>query len=180
MSPRNAEIRALEIQLGQATIRSFRPDDVEAIARYANNRGIWRNLRDRMPHPYSMDDAMRFLELVAVKRPETAFAIALEGEAVGSIGLELHDDVFRRTAEIGYWLGEPFWGRGIATAAVRALTEHALANFDLCRIEAGVYEWNPASARVLEKAGYVLEARLRKSVTKDGQTIDRLIYAYVV
>ena len=170
----------MEIQLSQATVRSFRPDDVESIARYANNRAIWRNLRDRLPHPYTVDNAIRFLEAFAFQRPETCFAIAVEGEAVGSIGVELYDDIFRRTAEIGYWLGEPFWGRGIASAAVRAVTEYALANFDLCRIEAGVFEWNPASAHVLEKAGYVFEARLRKNVTKDGQTIDRLLYAYVV
>ncbi len=170
----------MEIQLTQATIRNFRPDDVESIARYANNRAVWRNLRDRMPHPYSVDDAVRFLEMIAHQSPPTSFAIAVGSEACGAIGLELHDDVFRRTAEIGYWLGEPFWGRGIATEAVRALTDYALRTFDLCRIEAGVYEWNPASMRVLEKAGYTLEARLRKSVTKDGQTIDRLLYAFVV
>lgn len=170
----------MEIQLSQATIRSFRPSDAQSIARYANNRSIWRNMRDRLPHPYSVDDAVQFLEGFALKHPDTCFAISVEGEAVGSIGLELNGDIFYRTAEIGYWLGEPFWGRGIASAAVRAVTEYALANFDLCRIEAGVFEWNPASAHVLEKAGYVFEARLRKNVTKDGQTIDRLLYAYVV
>ena len=87
--------------------------------------------------------------------------------------------MYRRSAEIGYWLGEPFWGRGIATAALRAVTDYAFAQHDLVRLHAAVYEWNPASARVLEKVGYVLEGRLRKSVTRDGQTIDGLLYARI-
>ena len=91
----------------------------------------------------------------------------------------LKDDVFRRSAEIGYWLGEGYWARGIVTEAVRAVTNYAFATFDLCRVYAGVFEWNPASARVLEKAGYEFECRMKKSVTKDGETIDELIYAIV-
>ncbi|MGH7406412.1 MAG: GNAT family N-acetyltransferase [Candidatus Methylomirabilales bacterium] len=101
------------------------------------------------------------------------------GEAVGRIGLDLQTDVHRRSAEIGFWLAEPYWGRGIATEAVRAMTDFAFATFDLCRIFAGVFEWDPASVRVLEKAGYAYEGRLRKSVTKDGQTIDAFLYAVV-
>ena len=85
----------------------------------------------------------------------------------------------RRSAEIGYWLGEPFWGRGIATLAVRAVTAHAFDTHDLTRVFACVFEWNPASARVLEKAGYTREATLRKSVFKDGRTIDQFLYAIV-
>jgi RimJ/RimL family protein N-acetyltransferase len=88
----------------------------------------------------------------------------------------LKDDVFRRSAEIGYWLGEEFWGRGIVTEALRAMTDYAFATWDLCRISAGVFEWNPGSMRVLEKAGYELEARCRSAVTRDGETIDELIY----
>ncbi len=87
--------------------------------------------------------------------------------------------VNRHSAEIGYWLGEPFWGQGIATKAVRALTEYAFAHLDLVRIYGTVFEWNPASARVLEKAGYTHEGRLRKSITKDGKIIDQLLYAIV-
>jgi RimJ/RimL family protein N-acetyltransferase len=111
--------------------------------------------------------------------PETNFAIAVAGEAVGGIGFILQPDVARRSAEIGYWLGEEFWGRGIATEAVIAMTARAFANHDLCRVYAHVFEWNRASARVLEKAGYEFEGRLRKSVTKDGKTIDQLMYAVV-
>ena len=94
--------------------------------------------------------------------------------------MRLGSDVFRRTAEIGYWLGEPHWGKGIATKAVEAFTEFAFSNFEIERVQAIVYEWNSASARVLEKAGYALEGRLRKSVIKDGMTIDQFVYARVL
>jgi RimJ/RimL family protein N-acetyltransferase len=103
----------------------------------------------------------------------------VDEEAVGGIGFTVQPDVAHRSAEIGYWLGEKFWGRGIATEALKAVTEYAFANYDLCRLYAHVFDWNPASARVLEKAGYRFEGRLKKSVTKNGQTIDQLIYAMV-
>ena len=109
----------------------------------------------------------------------TNFAIVVDGVSVGAIGLVLKDDVFRRSAEIGYWLGTDYWGRGIVTEAVRAVTDYAFATFDICRVYAGVFEWNPASMRVLERAGYELEGRMRKSVTKDGETVDELIYAVI-
>ena len=164
---------------GEWQIRSFRPEDAAAIAKYANNRAVSRNLRDRFPHPYSLRHAEVWIDLASAQMPETNFAIASTTEAIGGIGLELGRDVHRRSANVGYWLGEPFWGRGIATEALRALTEYAFATFDLARLDAHVYEWNPASARVLEKAGYEYEGRLRKSVTKDGQTIDQWLYAMV-
>jgi RimJ/RimL family protein N-acetyltransferase len=167
----------VELILTQAVIRSWRPEDVPSLVRHANNRRVWRNLKDRFPHPYTPTDGERWICQATGTRPETHFATAIGGEAVGGIGLDLQGDVFRRTAEIGIWLGEAYWGRGIATEAVRALTEYAFTHFDVCRIFAGAFEWNPASARVLEKAGYTFEGRLRKSVTKDGQTIDQMLYA---
>ena len=124
-------------------------------------------------------DARNWLECIVGHEPETNFAIAVAGEAVGGIGFTLQPDVARRSAEIGYWLGEEFWGRGIATEALIAVTDYAFANHDLCRVYAHVFDWNRASARVLEKAGYEFEGRMRKSVTKDGQTIDQLMYAIV-
>jgi [ribosomal protein S5]-alanine N-acetyltransferase len=169
----------VELDLGPCTLRSWRSGDEDSLVRHANDRDIWINLRDRFPHPYTRDDARAWLRLAAVSTPETNFAVVVAGEAVGGIGITLQDDVSRRSAEIGYWLGRAYWGRGIATAAVRALTDWAFAHFDLCRLYAGVFEWNPASARVLEKAGYVLEGRLRRSVTKDGRTIDQLLHALV-
>lgn len=169
----------VEIDLGTCLIRSWRPQDVAALVRYANNRKIWLNLRDRFPHPYTAADAEQWILFAVEAVPETHFAIAIGEEAAGGIGLDLKGDVYRRSAEIGYWLGEPFWGRGIATAAVRAVTEYAFAHLDVCRVYANIFEWSTASMRVLEKAGYVCEGRLRKSVTKDGQTIDELIYGFV-
>lgn len=162
----------MEIKLSKSTLRPWQPGDEESLVRHSNNRNVWRNLRDAFPHPYTLADAKHWLQIANPSTPITNFAIVVEGAAVGGIGLVLKDDVFRRSAEIGYWLGEEFWGRGIVTEAVRAVTDYAFATFDLCRVYAGVFEWNPGSMRVLEKAGYEFECRMRKSVTKDGETID--------
>lgn len=167
----------MKIKLDPVLLREWLPGDEASLALHANNRNIWINLRDRFPHPYTRADARRWIRLASVITPQTQFAMVVDGAAVGGIGFDIRRDVFRRSAEIGYWLGEPFWGRGITTEAVRAVTEYAFKNFDLCRIEAGVFEWNLASMRVLEKAGFECEARLKKSVTKDGITVDQLIYA---
>lgn len=169
----------MELKLTTCTIRSWEWADRDALIRHANNRNVWLNLRDRFPHPYTLADARNWLDMVVGVKPENSFAIVVEGEAVGGIGYTVQPDVGRRSAEIGYWLGEEYWGRGIATEALVAVTEHAFANNDLCRLYAHVFEWNPASARVLEKAGYKFEGRLSKSVTKNGQTIDQLMYAIV-
>jgi len=169
----------VKLELKTCTLRSWEWRDRESIVRYANNWRVARNLRDRFPHPYTDRDARNWLEIVVDADPETNFAIVVGGEAVGGVGYTLQYDVDRRSAEIGYWLGEEFWGRGIATEALIAVTDHAFASHDLCRVFANVFEWNPASARVLEKAGYAFEGRLRKSVTKEGQTIDQLMYAMI-
>lgn len=165
------------LKLTRCTIRPWQHGDEASLAQHANNRNVWRNLRNTFPHPYTLKNAEEWIQHASTANPLTNFAIVVEGAAVGGIGLMLKDEVYRRTAELGYWLGEKFWGRGIITEAVAAMTEYAFANFDICRIQASVYEWNPASMRVLEKAGYRLEARLRKSITKDGATIDEMIYA---
>jgi len=169
----------MEIVLSRCVVRSFRADDAPSLARHANNRAIWINLRDQFPSPYSLADAEHWIREAAALQPQTHFAIAVDGAAVGAIGLHLKKDVRRLSAEIGYWLGEEFWGRGIATEAVRAVTGHAFARFDVVRVYAGAFEWNEASMRVLEKAGYTREARLRKAITKDGRTIDLMLYAIV-
>ena len=169
----------MKLRLQSCIVRSWQQGDQASLAHHANNRNVWINLRDRFPHPYTPDDARNWLRHVDATEPETNFAIAVGGQAVGGIGFTLHDDVYRRSAEVGYWLGEEFWGRGIAAEALRAVTEFALSAHDLCRLYAHVFEWNAASARVLEKAGYTFEGRLRRSVTKDGRTIDQLLYAFV-
>lgn len=137
------------------------------------------NLRDAFPHPYSLRDASTFIRKAQKDRPECFFAIAVEGRAVGAIGFTIHRDVERVSAEIGYWLGEPFWGKGITTVALRAVTDYAIRTHRLTRVYAVPFEWNQASFRVLEKAGYEREARLRRSAIKDGKIIDQLLYAYL-
>lgn len=169
----------MEILLSRCRLRPFRDGDQASITRHANNRRVWRNLRDAFPHPYTRADADAWVRRVVGELPPTHMGIEVAGEAVGSIGLTLQADVHRRSAEIGYWLGEPFWGRGLMSEAVPAFTAYALATFDVCRLYATVFAWNPASARILEKAGYSLEGRLRKSVIKDGCIIDQFLFAYV-
>lgn len=173
-------MRSLELEGPEFRLRAWRQGDEPALVKYANNRNIWRNLTDRFPHPYTPTDAQEWVRRQEAREDlKLDLAIEIDGEAIGAIGLVLRDDLQVKVAEIGYWLGEPFWGRGLATAAVRVLTQYAFANLELVRIYATVLEWNPASARVLEKAGYVLESRQRKSIFKDGQVIDGLIFALV-
>lgn len=175
-----AEALPVEARLERCTVRGWREEDVEALARHANDRSVWSNLRDRFPHPYTPDDAAEWIERCRAEDPERHFAIVVGGEAVGGIGLEPGSDVFRRSAEIGYWVSPRHQGRGIATEALRAVTAYAFETFDLDRLTALVYEWNPASARVLEKAGYAFEGRLRRAVVKDGRTGDVLVFGRLV
>ena len=168
----------MNLKLKSCEVRSWRSGDLESLVRNANNRNIWINLRDRFPHPYTTRDGHAFLKHTRDQQPETAFAIVASGEAVGGIGFQLQGDVERVSAEIGYWLGEPFWGRGIATEALRAITEYAIATHGLTRVYAVPFASNRASCRVLEKAGYVLEGRLRRSAVKDGSITDQLQYAF--
>lgn len=169
----------MELDLGHFRLRAWRRGDEESLIRHANNPKIWRNVRDRFPHPYTRADADSWIEIASSQTPITNFAIEVDGAAGGGIGVMLQDDVSRKSAEIGYWLGEAYWGRGIVTAAVRAVTDYAFATFDLCRLYANVFEWNPASMRVLEKAGYEFEGRRRKSAIKEGQIIDEVVYAII-
>jgi RimJ/RimL family protein N-acetyltransferase len=158
-------------------IRPWSPGDVDDLARLADNRNVWRNLLDRFPHPYSKRDARAWVKGVTRQLPCTHFAIAADGVLAGGIGLMLQGDMRKGTAEVGYWLGEPFWGRGLMTGALDAFAFRAFGAFKLRRIYAYVLEWNPASARVLEKAGFRLEGRLRRSAFKDGAVADELLYA---
>lgn len=169
----------MRLPLLTCTVRSLRADDAPAIATHANNRRIWLNLKDRFPHPYALEHAEAFIAYCQTEDPESTFAIDVRGEAVGAVGFEHRNDIWRRSVEIGYWLAEPYWGRGIASEAVRAMTDWAFASWDVERVWAGVFAWNPASARVLEKAGFRLEGRLHRSAIKDGQVVDELVYARV-
>ncbi|HXQ01615.1 MAG TPA: GNAT family N-acetyltransferase [Candidatus Udaeobacter sp.] len=167
----------MQLVLKSCTIRPWRLDDAESLAKHANNRKVWLGLRDLFPHPYTSDDAHKFLQKAMDAEPVTNFCIEVEGPATGVIDIYLGQDVHRHTATLGYWLGEDFWGRGIMTEAVAAFTDFCFENFPLRRISAEVFANNPASARVLEKAGFVFEGCLKNNVIKDGKLLDSLLYA---
>jgi len=167
------------LPIGNYVVRSFCHEDIDALVRYANNRNVWLNLRDLFPHPYERHHAEAWLRELNQMNPVTAFAIATEEELIGGIGLHPQPDIMRRSVELGYWLAEPYWGKGIATAAVRAMTEWGFSNLPVNRIFAYVFGWNPASARVLEKSGFTLEGRMHQAVFKDGKLTDLLVYGLV-
>ncbi len=170
----------MEMKLATCRVRSWRETDAHSLAAHADSRRVWINLRDRFPHPYTLADARAFIREALAAAPETRFAIAVDEAAVGGIGFTLHDDVERVSAEMGYWLGEAFWRRGIMTEALAAVTAYAIRTHELTRVYAVPFEWNAASFRVLEKAGYAREGRMRRSAIKDGRVIDQLLYARVV
>jgi RimJ/RimL family protein N-acetyltransferase len=169
----------VQFVLAHCAVRSWRPDDLGSLVANADNRKIWLNLRDRFPYPYTRRAGREFIRLAMSQRPETMLAIAVDDEAVGGIGFTVLTDVERVSAEIGYWLGEPFWGRGIVTEALVAVTRYAMESCGLTRIYALPFASNIASCRVLEKAGYTLEARLRRSAIKDGHVVDQLQYSFI-
>jgi RimJ/RimL family protein N-acetyltransferase len=167
----------MQLVLKKCTIRPWRLDDAESVARHANNRKVWLVVRDTFPHPYTIDDAHEFIRRAIAEQPATRFCIEINGKAVGGIGVHPGQDVHRHTATVGYWLGEEFWGRGIMSEAVTAVTDFFFDNFPLRRISAEVFSNNPASSRVLEKAGFNFEGRLKNHVLKDGELLDSLLYA---
>jgi RimJ/RimL family protein N-acetyltransferase len=170
----------MELTLARCSVRSFQEGDAPSLALHADNAAIACNLRDGFPHPYRIEHAHAFISRCRADLPEVNFAIVVDGAAVGSIGYVPGTNVERVSAELGYWLGEPHWGRGIATEAVRAVTAHAIEQLGLTRVFAVPFAHNPASCRVLEKAGFTLETRLHRSAIKDGRGVDQLLYAYVV
>ncbi|MBL7033027.1 MAG: GNAT family N-acetyltransferase [Candidatus Delongbacteria bacterium] len=168
----------MHLDLDDLAIRSYQESDLPQLVKQANDRAIWLNLTDGFPHPYTMQNGRDWISIATSQEPETNFAIVSGNDAViGGVGLEIKADIYRCTAEIGYWLGRAWWGQGIATRALRALTDWGLRTFALERLQAGVFETNPASARVLEKAGYRLEGRLKRNVIKDGKVLDLMLYA---
>jgi RimJ/RimL family protein N-acetyltransferase len=169
--------QTMPLVLERCSVREWRMDDAPALATHANNRKVWLGLRDLFPHPYTIDDAHQFLRRTTTSKPVTGFCIDIDGAAVGGIGIQIGQDVHRYTAELGYWLSEEFWGHGVTSEAVPEFTNYCFENFQLYRIYAEPYANNPASARVLEKAGFVLEGRLKNNVFKDGHLLDSLLYA---
>jgi RimJ/RimL family protein N-acetyltransferase len=167
------------LDLGDLHIRPWRKSDLEALLRYANNPKIAANLRDQFPHPYTRRDALDYLEYVRTMDVPMSFAIEQGGEAIGGIGFKLGVDIARLSVEMGYWVGEPFWGRGIASRAVLASSEWAFDSYNVIRIFATVFTHNSASMRVLEKAGFEREGILRRSAIKNGEIVDQAMYAKV-
>ena len=162
---------------GDITLRKLGGADIPGLARLANNKKIWANVRDIFPYPYGEKDAGNFISSIKNEDPQVTFGIEYEGALCGVSGLVLQTDVYRKTAEIGYWIGEPYWGKGIATAAVKWLVEYGFETLHLIRIQTGVFEHNIASMRVLEKNGFIKEAICRKSIYKDGKILDEHRYS---
>ncbi|MBY0495202.1 MAG: GNAT family N-acetyltransferase [Cyanobacteria bacterium] len=167
----------MRLQLSQCTIRPWAESDAASLQRHANNRHVSMHLRDRFPYPYGIEQARAFIDLIGRQQTPTAWAIDVDGAAVGGIGLQLQGDIERVSGEVGYWLGEPYWGRGIATEAVKAVTAEAFSRFELTRIYAVIFPEHVASIRVLEKAGFTREGHLRQSAIKDGRIRDQLLFA---
>lgn len=165
------------LEAGPCRVRSWTRADAPAIVPHANDRVVSSMLRDRFPFPYRIEDAEAFLAHALAKRPETDFAIEADGAVAGGIGFVPGTDIERVSAEVGYWLGVAFWGRGIVTAALGAACRHAFAAYDLARIFALPFADNRASCRVLEKAGFEREGFLRSAVVKDGRLHDVALYA---
>ena len=163
----------------QVKLRPYRQQDRDHLVALLNNRRITDNLRDLIPNPYTPQDALDYIAMRRQQQPQCCFAIEYEGNYVGDIGLNLNEDVERLSAEIGYWLGEPHWGKGIASNALELATQYGFGQLGLIRIYAMVFENNHASMRVLEKCGYQLEGIMRKGAIKNGQIIDKHLYARI-
>jgi RimJ/RimL family protein N-acetyltransferase len=165
-----------ELKGNKCRLRSWHSGDADQLISQANNRLIANNLRDSFPYPYSMQDARAWIEF-ATKAPKTLFAIAIDEKLAGGIGFHLLSDVYRKNAELGYWLGEKFWNQGIATEAVELIIPYIFKNFDINRIFAECFSDNPGSGRVLEKAGFRFESRHIRSIYKNNEYKDSHIYA---
>ena len=162
---------------GVVTIRKFRRIDKFRMAEIANNEKVAANLRDAFPSPYTLEDAQKFISMCLRQVPYGIFAIEFEGEYVGNIGLHRQGDVYRKTAELGYFIGEPYWHKGITPRAVNLICEYGFRELDIIKIFSGVFSFNTASQRVLEKCGFTLEAVLKSAVIKNGKICDEYRYA---
>jgi ribosomal-protein-alanine N-acetyltransferase len=158
-------------------VRGWKKGDEVSLQKNANNPNVSACLMDRFPSPYTMEAAANWVDVLIHQDPLVNFAITIDDEVIGGIGMEPRQDVYRKTAIIGYWLSEKLWGRGIMPEAVKLVTEYAFTNLDFIRLQASVYSKNPASMRVLEKAGYVKEGVMKNAVIKGGEILDEHMYA---
>lgn len=168
----------IKIETDEFILRPWKEEDAKRLAVIANNRKIVDNLRDGIPHPYSIDDARQFITLASQNYTSSkVFAIEINGEASGSIGAFIEDNVHRKTAELGYYLAEEYWGKGIMTKVLRSMAKYLFENFDLIRVYAQPFANNTGSRRALEKAGFRLEGTLKNNVIKNDVVQDDCIYA---
>jgi ribosomal-protein-alanine N-acetyltransferase len=167
----------MQLQGNGFTLRGWKTEDAASLQKHADNTNISDFLLDRFPSPYTMEAATGWIAMMCNQEPVVNFAIDVEGDVVGVIGLELREDVYRKSALLGYWISETLWGKGIMPQAIKLITTYAFENLDLIRIQAGVLSNNPKSMRVLEKAGYVKEGILKNSIVKKGIILDEHIYA---
>jgi [ribosomal protein S5]-alanine N-acetyltransferase len=167
------------ITRGVIQLRIFSDKDQSRLAELCNDVRIWNNVRDIFPNPYSEEDAVRFINSCKKEDPPLTFAIDYKGELAGCTGLVRQADVYRLSAELGYWIGEPYRGMGIATNAVKLIAEYGFEQLGLVRIYSGVFDFNTASRRVLEKAGFKLEGIFEKSTIKNGIICNEYRFAKV-
>jgi len=169
----------MKLEVDNVRLRKYKRSDIEKLAALANNEKVSENLRDAFPHPYTVKDAELFIESCLRQEPAVTFAIEYIGDYVGSIGLLMGQDVYRRSAEIGYFIGEPYWNKGIATKAVKIITGYGFNELDIVRIHTGVFEYNIASMKVLEKCGYTKDGVFEKSIVKKGRIWDEHRYSMI-
>ena len=160
----------------QVTLREWKRSDADALAAIANNKKIWDNVRDLLPYPYTKKDAKEWLELVKKQKTVTTFCIEVDGNLAGSIGVTLKDDVYKKTAEIGYFIAEEYWGKGAATEAIKQMVSYIQKEFDIVRIYAEVFEFNRASMKALEKNGFYLESIRKKAAFKNNMIVDDYVW----
>jgi ribosomal-protein-alanine N-acetyltransferase len=158
-------------------LRPWSVNDLQSLVKYANNYKVAKNMTNMFPHPYTESKGKSFIENASSSRPVQIFAIEVNNEAVGAIGIHPQSDIQCRNAELGYWLGEPFWGKGIMTRAISQMIKYSFDNFDIDRIFARPFGTNIGSQKALEKAGFTLEARFEKTFYKNDEYLDELIYA---
>lgn len=170
-------MKELRLTAGDISLRPLQMSDAKTLALLANDKRIWDNLRDYFPHPYGLPDARSFIKMKNQEDPTHTFSVCYHEEFAGIAGLNTQQDVYRKSKEIGYWLGAPFWGKGIATQAVKLLCAYAFENLDCNRIHTGVFSNNPASMKVLENAGFTKEGVFKDAVWKNNDFWDEHRYA---
>lgn len=162
--------------MNKIVLRPWQKQDTQELASIANNKNIWNNVRDALPSPYTVMDALQWIAHVNSEKPVLNFAIVCNGKIVGSIGCKPKDDISRKNIEIGYFVGEPYWGKGIATEAVKLLLGFISTKLDVVRVESHIFAQNKASMKVLQKNGFYLEAIHRKAVIKNNEITDDYVW----